>query len=321
MAAPQIVVIGSLNMDLVAQMARLPRPGETVHGDVFQTIPGGKGANQAVAAAKLGAQVTMIGRVGDDSFGATLKQSLMVYGVSAEHVIETSGCSSGVALIGVDAMGANSIVVVAGANGRLSPDDVKQQLSDVIASADAVVVQLETPVETIAEAIRLAQQAGVRVILDPAPAPAGELAAPLRSVDLISPNQTEAEVLTGIRVSDLDSAKEAARQLQQRGARDVVLKLGEMGALVCAADGTMTHVRAQAAKIVDTTAAGDAFTAGLAVALSEGRSLIESAEFGCAAGTLACTVLGAQPAMPDREAVDRFLGMGLANSDTAARRK
>ncbi len=320
MAAPQIVVIGSLNMDLVARMARLPRPGETVHGDDFQTIPGGKGANQAVAAAKLGARVTMIGRVGDDSFGATLKQSLMEYGVSTEHVIETPGCSSGVALIGVDATGANSIVVVAGANGQLSPADVTQ-LSDVIASADAVVVQLETPVETIAEAIRLAQRAGVRVILDPAPAPARELAAPLWSVDLISPNQTEAEVLTGIEVSDLDSAKEAARRLQQGGARDVVLKLGEMGSLVCAADGTMAHVRARTATIVDTTAAGDAFTAGLAVALAEGRGLIESAEFGCAAGTLACTVFGAQPAMPDREAVNRFLRMGFANGNSASHQK
>lgn len=314
MTAPQIVVIGSLNMDLVARMARLPRPGETVHGDEFQTIPGGKGANQAVAAAKLGAQVTMIGRVGSDSFGATLKQSLTDFGVSTEHVIETANCSSGVALIGVDATGANSIVVVAGANGRLSPDDVTQR-SDVIASADAVVVQLETPVETIAEAIRLAQRAGVRVILDPAPAPSSELAAPLRTVDLVSPNQTEAEVLTGIRVIDLDSAEAAARRLQKMGAQAVVLKLGEMGALVCAADGTLAHVPARTATIVDTTAAGDAFTAGLAVGLSEGRTLVAATELGCAAGTLACTVFGAQPAMPHRGAVDRFLRAGCTNAD------
>lgn len=314
MTAPHIVVIGSLNMDLVARMTRLPRPGETVHGDVFQTIPGGKGANQAVAAAKLGARVTMIGRVGDDAFGVTLKRSLTDFGVSTEHVIETADCSSGVALIGVDASGANSIVVVAGANGRLSPEDVRRR-SDIIASADAVVVQLETPVESIAEAIRVAQCAGVRVILDPAPAPASELAAPLRSVDLISPNQTEAEALTGIRVCDLDSAMEAAGRLQQAGARDVVLKLGEMGALVFAVDGVRTHVPARAATIVDTTAAGDAFTAGLAVAVSEGRTLVEAAQFGCAAGTLACTVFGAQPAMPNRDAVDRFLRADCTKAD------
>lgn len=293
-------------MDLVARMAKLPRPGETVHGDVFQTIPGGKGANQAVAAARLEARVTMIGRVGDDPFGVTLKQSLAEYGVSVEHVMSTEGCSSGVALIGVDSTGANSITVIAGANGKLTPDDVAQR-ADVIASADAVVMQLETPVETIARAIQLAQQQRVRVILDPAPAPAGVLPQALYSVDLISPNQTEAEALTGMVVHDLDSAVQSARQLQRNGARDVVLKLGEMGALVCTAEGIVTHVPAESATVVDTTAAGDAFTAGLAVALSEGRPLVDAARYGCAAGTLACTIFGAQPAMPDRDAVERFL--------------
>ncbi len=306
MPVPHIVVVGSINMDLVARMARLPRPGETVHGDHFQTIPGGKGANQAVAAARLGARVTMIGRVGDDAFGELIRQSLGEYGVGTDHVITTAGCSSGVALIGVDATGANSIVVVAGANGRLSPADVTER-TDVIAAADALIVQLETPVDTVATAIRLAHQYGVRTILDPAPAPSHALPDELRTVDLISPNQTEAQALTGILVDDLRSAEHAAQILQRAGARAVVMKLGKLGALICSADGRTEHIPAAKAEIVDTTAAGDAFTAGLTVALSEGRSLADAARFGCAAGTLACTVFGAQPAMPGRAAVERFL--------------
>jgi ribokinase len=300
------VVIGSINMDLVARMTRLPRPGETVHGDTFQTIPGGKGANQAVAAARLGAQVTMIGRVGDDEFGVALRQSLTDFGVSTEHVLTTSDCSSGVALINVAATGANAIVVVAGANGRLTPADVIER-SQVIAAADAVIVQLETPIETIAAAIQIARQAGVRTILDPAPAPVERLPAELLTVDLISPNQTEAEALTGVVVRDLNSAEEAARCLQRDGAKEVVLKLGELGALVCSADGRVQHCPAAKAEIVDTTAAGDACTAGLAVALTQGRSLTLATQFGCAAGTLACTKFGAQPAMPTRIEVDAFI--------------
>ena len=302
---PHIVVVGSINMDLVAPMARLPRPGETVPGDDFQAIPGGKGANQAVAAARLGARVTMIGRVGNDPFGEVLHRSLRECGVGTDHVRVTTDCSSGVALIGVEATGANSIVVIAGANARLSPVDV-HELAGIIASADALIVQLETPVETVAAALQIARQAGVRTILDPAPAPIGSLHDSLRSVDVISPNQTEAEALTGVAVNDLASAEQAARILQRHGAREVVLKLGELGALVCAATGQIHHLPAVQVTVVDTTAAGDAFTAGMAVALAEGRGLVDAARFACAAGTLACTVFGAQPAMPTREAVDKF---------------
>jgi ribokinase len=306
MRAPHIVVVGSINMDLVARMARLPRSGETVHGDNFQTIPGGKGANQAVAAARLGARVTLIGRVGDDPFGELLKQSLGGYGVSTDHVITTADSASGVALIGVDSTGANAIVVVAGANGRLSPADVTAR-TDVIAAADALVVQLETPLDTVCTAIRIARQHGVRTIMDPAPAPSGALPAELRAVDLISPNQSEAQALTGIIVDDLQSAGRAARILQSGGAREVAMKLGALGSLVCSVDGELEQVAAAKAEIVDTTAAGDAFTAGLAVALSEGRSLADAARFGGAAGTLACTVFGAQPAMPSRMTVEEFI--------------
>ena len=303
---PHIVVVGSINMDLVARMARLPRPGETVHGDDFQTIPGGKGANQAVAAARLGARVTMIGRVGDDSFGEVLRQSLEEYGVSTEHVLVTDGCSSGVALIGVEATGANSITVVAGANGRLTPHDVESR-ADVIASADALIVQLETPLDTVAAAIRLAREAGVRTILDPAPAPPGPLPAELLAVEIFSPNQTEAEALTGVAVHDVASARTAALRLRELGTIAVVLKLGELGAFVMDDAGREEHTPVRAVTVVDTTAAGDAFTAGLAVALAEGRSLPDAARFGCAAGTLACMKFGAQPAMPSRDEVSRFL--------------
>lgn len=302
---PHVVIVGSVNMDLVARMPRLPRPGETLQGDSFQTIPGGKGANQAVAAARLGARVTMIGRVGDDGFGEDLRKSLQSSGVITDHVMTTQQCSSGVALIGVDSAGANSIVVIGGANSCLTPADI-ESLSNVIAAADVLVVQLETPVDTVATALRIARQYHVKTILDPAPAPSGKLPEELNTVDVISPNQTEAEALTGVVVSDIDSAQEAARRLLKNGAADVVMKLGELGALVCNRAGETHHVPATKANIVDTTAAGDAFTAGMAVALAEGQGLVAAARFGCAAGTLACTVFGAQPAMPGREAVEKF---------------
>jgi ribokinase len=306
MSEQRVVVVGSINMDLVVRMARLPRPGETVHGQRFQTIPGGKGANQAVAMARLGMRVTLIGRVGDDSFGETLLRTLAGYGVDTQHVIVTPNCSSGVALIGVEASGANSITVIAGANGELTPADIASR-DEVIRSADALVVQLETPIETVAAAIKLAREAHVRTILDPAPAPTTELPPEVIDVSIISPNQTEAESLTGIVVEDLDSAERAARRLRELGAHNVVLKLGQLGALLCDEEGRLEHVAAQQIKVIDTTAAGDAFTAGLTVAVVEERSWREAVHFGCSAGTLACLTPGAQTAMPTRHDVDRFM--------------
>ncbi len=305
MSALHIVVVGSINMDLVARMARLPRPGETVHGQSFQTIPGGKGANQAVAVARLGVRVTLIGRVGDDSFGETLLRSLAGHSVATEQVLVTPECSSGVALIGVDEDGANSITVVAGANGRLTVQDIESRAA-VIQSADALIVQLETPLDTVTAALRIAKDAGVRTILDPAPAPSSPLPPEVMAVDVISPNQTEAELLTGIVVDDLASAERAARRLRELGAREVALKLGRWGAMLCDAEGRIEHVSAVEVEVVDTTAAGDAFTAALAVALVEGRSLVEAVRCGSAAGTLACLTLGAQTAMPTRGQVDEF---------------
>lgn len=303
---PHIVVIGSINLDLVSRMARLPRPGETLHGDDFRMVSGGKGANQAVAAARLGARVTMIGRVGDDPFGQVLRDALSRDGIDTQHVITTANCSSGVATINVEASGANAIVVVAGANGQLTADDLNNR-KDVIASADVLLLQLESPLDTVAAAIQIARAAGVRTILDPAPAPTGALPATLRHVDLLSPNQTEAEALTGIVVDTVKNGEQAARRLQQGGAGEIVLKLGELGALVCSLEGDVDHIMAPRVTVVDTTAAGDAFTAALGVALSEGKSLTDAARFACATGTLACTVFGAQPAMPDRSAVEECL--------------
>lgn len=297
---PRIVVVGSINMDLVARMPRLPRPGETVSGEELETIPGGKGANQAVAAARLGAHVTMIGRVGDDSFGESLRSSLNQNSVVTDHVLTTTNCSSGVALIGVEASGANSITVIPAANGRLSVEDVEAH-SKVIAAADALIVQLESPVPTVAKSIELAQRHGILTVLDPAPAPNTPLPPALLGVDIISPNQTEAEALTGIVVADWNSAEQSARRLQALGAKNVVLKMGELGALVLTSEGTIDRVSAPKAAVVDTTAAGDAFTGAMTVARCEGKSLRDAAEFGCLAGTVACTRKGAQPAMPTRD--------------------
>jgi ribokinase len=296
---PRIVVVGSINMDLVAQMGRLPRPGETVSGETFQMISGGKGANQAVAAARLGASVTLIARVGDDLFGANLRQLLIDEGIDVDSVWTTPDCSTGVAFIGVEKSGANAITVVPGANGRLTVEDV-QRCTDLIANSDALMVQLETPADSVAAAIAIAQQHGVRTILDPAPAPEGRLAKQLLSVDVLSPNQTEAESLTGMSVTDWESARQAASHLQQQGAKDIVLKMGAHGALVFRRDGTWFSIAAKPTNVIDTTAAGDAFTGALAVALCAGWSLQQATQYGVTAGTFACTRFGAQPAMPTR---------------------
>lgn len=309
MPIPHVVVVGSINMDLVARMARRPRAGETIHGDSFCTIPGGKGANQAVAAARLGARVTLIGCLGADEFGVALRAALVRDGVSVDHVMSVSDCSSGVALIQVDAAGTNAISVIAGANARLTPQQV-QERAQLIASADVLIAQLETPLETVAAAIEVARRAGVRTILDPAPAPVGALPSELMNVDLLSPNQTEAEALTGLPVADVSGADVAARQLKDAGAREVVIKLGGLGAWVQPREGDGLRVPARPVTVVDSTAAGDAFTAALAVGLAEGRSLIESTRWGCAAGTLACLAQGAQPSLPTRAAMLALLQQG-----------
>jgi ribokinase len=303
--ARPIVVVGSINMDLVMRIDRLPAPGETRPARSLATLPGGKGANQAVAIARLGGAVAMVGRLGDDPFGATLRAGLEESGVATAGVATTPG-ASGVAVIQVDDAGENAISLVAGANGLVTPADVRRHAA-TIAGASALVVQLEVPPESVAEAIGIATGAGVRTVLDPAPAPAGMLGPRLAGVDVLSPNQTEAAALAGVPVETPADAARAARVLQAQGARNVVVKLGARGATWLDADGREGHVPAFAVAPVDTTAAGDAFTGALALGLVRGATLPEAVRFACAAGALATTKAGAQPAMPDREAVTRLL--------------
>jgi len=302
---PQVLVIGSINMDLVVRSEHLPAPGETLIGRSLSEIPGGKGANQAVGAARLGADVSLIGRLGDDGFGDTLRSKLGVEGVRLEGVLRTRNCCSGVAMIGVEDSGQNCITVVPGANGRLTPEDVQGQAEE-FDRADVLLLQLEVPMATVLTAIKLARTNNLLTILDPAPA---ILNAPaeLLNVDVVCPNETEARLLTGIEITTKDSAHRAAEKLQQLGARQVMITLGDRGAVFRDASGTSGSVEPFSVTAVDTTAAGDAFAAALGLRLAEGASLQEAAHFACAAGAVAASRKGAQPGMPSRADVNRLL--------------
>jgi ribokinase len=296
--AGHIVVVGSLNMDLVVRSPRHPQPGETLLGSEFHTFPGGKGANQAVAAARLGGQVKMIGRVGADAFGKSLIQTLANDGVDTGQVKQI-GAATGVALITVDAAGQNTIVVVPGANGELSPPDVLAAES-AFEGASVVVMQLEVPLLTVIYAADLAHRHGARVILNPAPAQ--QLGSTLlKQVDVLIPNQPEAALLTGDAL-----AGEAAQRLLASGVHSVVVTLGRDGVLIVEGE-TETHLAAHRVSVADTTAAGDAFVGAFAVALAEGRSTREAAAWGNAAGALAVTRSGAQPSLPTRAELEQFL--------------
>ena len=302
---PRIVVLGSINMDLVATTPALPQPGETVMGAGFATLPGGKGANQAVAAARLGADVRMIGRVGDDAFGPMLLASLEANGVRADDVVTTPGMSSGVAVILLDDERQNYIVGIYGAN--MACDDVQlRAASRALEGADALLLQMEIPLGVSLEAAAIARRIGVRVIHDPAP-PSELPESAYGAFDIIAPNQSEAEVLTGVTVDGIDSAREAARILRSRGAGTAIVKLGERG-VVYASDDRAGHVPAFEVEAVDTVAAGDGFAGALAVALAEGQPLERAVRFAAAAGALVVTKRGAQDAMPDRAEVERLLG-------------
>jgi ribokinase len=304
-----IVVVGSLNMDFVVQVEQLPAPGQTVLGREFQMIPGGKGANQAVAAGKLGANsvnVRMVGRVGYDVFADHLKASLSAAGVDVSAVHATRAQPTGVALISVDRAGQNSIVVASGANHALAAAET-EAMRPVFLGARFVLFQLESPLDTVASALKLAREEGARTILDPAPA------APLppellANVDILTPNETEASVLLGLppaRVAASDAVP-LARSLRQRGPRAVVLKLGDQGCFYC--DGE-TELFSPAFSVTprDTTAAGDTFNAALAVALAENREIGEALRFANAAGAISVTRMGAQASVPARAEVDAFL--------------
>jgi ribokinase len=306
MAKP-IVVVGSVNLDLVCTGQRIPAPGETVQGDSFQTFHGGKGANQAVAVARLGYPVKMIARVGDDEFGGRLRDGLRAAGVNDREVRIARGVSSGVALISVDAKGQNSIVVVPGANSMLLPGDVEKALP-LLRSAGMVLTQLEIPMETVECLCELAYRHQIPIMLDPAPARPLS-ARTLNHVAWLTPNETETSTLLGIAPSrlNLSTIAECARVLHGKGASNVVIKLGARGAYVSGPGETGKLVRSFKVPVVDSTAAGDAFNAGLAVALLRGMRPAEAARYAAAAGAVSVTRAGAQPAMPTAADVDQLL--------------
>lgn len=302
-----IVVLGSLNMDLVVRTEHMPRPGETVRGEQFTTVPGGKGANQAAAAARLGAQVEMVGRVGNDPFGPVMLDNMRAQGVGVSHVLRDPEAPSGIAMIILDARGENSIVVAAGANGRVSMTDLNAA-RDLIASARYLILQFEIPLPVVREAISLARQLGVYVILNAAPAYPVEHDF-LRGVDCLVANESEACALTGVEINDLQAAEQAGRKLLEAEIPVVIITLGAQGALLVTRQ-QVAHVPARQVQVVDTTAAGDAFIGGLAVALLKGFDLVEAVRYATCAGTLATTVLGAQTSLPSAAQVQAFYEEG-----------
>ncbi len=299
----KVVVIGSLNMDLVTRAPRLPRGGETLIGESFATVSGGKGANQAVAAARLGADVSMVGCVGSDAYGAQLRGALLAEQIDCQAV-STVDDSSGVALIVVDDNSQNAIVIVAGANGALTPQ-VIDRFDAVLQAADVIICQLEVPDATVGHALKRGRELGKIVILNPAPASRPLPADWFAAIDYLIPNESEASALTGLSVDSLESAEAAATRLIAMGAGKVIITLGAQGSLF--ADGArVEHFPAPKVKAVDTTAAGDTFVGGFAAALAAGSSEAEAIRFGQVAAALSVTRAGAQPSIPTLSDVQAF---------------
>jgi len=299
-----IVVVGSSNMDLVAKAPRIPITGETLLGTDFFMVPGGKGANQAVAAAKLGANVIFVARLGKDVFAEKSLENFKSVHINTKHIVQLEGIPSGVAIIAIDDNGKNIIIVIPGANGKLMQADVEKASAD-IASAGVVVCQLEIPIETVEKAAELAAQNKVLFILDPAPArPLSDKL--LSMVDVIKPNEIEAQTITGIKVVDINTASKAADWLLAKGVRNVIITLGDKGALLANKNGKET-IESRRVKAVDSTAAGDAFTGALAFGLANGKSLKEAAVYANAVAAISVTRLGAQASMPTKKEVDAFI--------------
>lgn len=292
-------------MDMVMRVAQMPAAGETIHGDGFATSPGGKGANQAVAAARAGANCIMLGRVGDDPFGHTLKDVLAAEDIDCENVMVTPETSTGAAMILVDKLGENSIVISGGANMALTPDDIFPQ-GELFARADVLLLQLEIPLPTVRAAMDLARRHSCKIVLDPTPVPA-RLPDELLAVDIITPNAVEAEQITGMQSSEDRADRQMASQLIERGAGAAVLKTGHRGSLVVSADGEIARVSPYRVDIVDTTGAGDTFTGNLAVAAARGNCLADAAKIANAAGALACTKFGAQAAIPTWDEIQMLM--------------
>lgn len=299
-----IIVFGSINMDLVVSTPHLPTPGETIIGSKFQTIPGGKGANQAVACARLGVSTELIGRVGADAFGEILKSNLSSDGVMGDSIYTDPLTPSGVALIAIDHSGENTIIVAPGANSKVDEKELAR-LDHSLQVGKILLLQLELPLDQVLSAARLAKSHGATVILDPAPAQA--LPEELYTlVDVLTPNQSEAAILAGKTVRSQAEAEDAAKILISRGVKQVLVKLGAHGVIAASQEGLKAYPAIQV-KAVDTVAAGDAFNGGFAAAIAEGGSFEEAIRWGIAAGAYAVTKPGAQPSMPNRKALQNML--------------
>jgi len=304
MKKAKIVVVGSSNTDMIIKLERIPGPGETVLGGDFSIAAGGKGANQAVAAARAGGEVDFVACVGEDMFGKQSLEGFAKDGINVVHVYKDPQTTSGVALIFVDKKGENSIAVASGANAKLLPAHIVRA-KNAITSADILIMQLETPIETVHAAAKLASSNGVTVVLNPAPA------RPLdddifKHISILTPNESEAELLTGIKVEDEKGAHEAANSLLSRGLQTVLITLGPRGVYVVTSD-MRKMVQSFSLKAVDTTAAGDVFNGALAVSLAENRPWLEAVRFANAAAALSVTKLGAQPSAPHREEIEKLI--------------
>ena len=299
-----ITLLGSLNTDLTIRVEKFPRAGETLVGRDFRTGYGGKGANQAYTVARMGGQAFMIGCVGDDDFGSTLLAHMRSVGVDVTHVLLRANAPSGVALITLDASGQNHIVVATGANATLTAADV-MAVADVLRRSQAVVSELETTLPATQTALRIAREAGVMTVLNPAPySPIPD--ALLTLCDFVIPNETEASKLIGLDVYDVDTARMASQKLKARGARNALITLGAQGVWIDA-DDFVGLVPAYAVKPVDTVAAGDVFIGAFVTRLCEGADVRSAAQFGCAASAIAVTRPGAQPSIPSRAEVGAFM--------------
>ena len=299
----KILVVGSANTDMVISAEHFPQPGETMMGHSFMTNHGGKGANQVVAAARLEGHTAFIGKVGDDQFGHSTIEMMKQEGIDVTGLTVTSEQPSGVALITTVASGENSIIIDSGANGVLSPADI-QAAEGLFENAGIVLLQLETPVDTVTEAAALGKKHGAYVVLNPAPAPKEPLPeALLKNVDLLIPNETEAGYISGVNISGDEDIPAAMTEIQKLGVKDVIITVGSRG--VCARiDGEVVNVPAFKVKAVDTTAAGDTFCGALCVALANGKPLVEAIRFGCKASSISVTRRGAQMSMPRLSEID-----------------
>ena len=306
----KIVVVGSSNTDLIIKVPEIPRPGETLLGGEFMTFPGGKGANQAVAAARAGGDVVFIAAVGDDPYGEEALKGYRLDQINTENIKICKGVPSGIAMITISEKGENAITVASGANALLSPADL-DELNEAFQEAEYMLIQLETPLETVRKAVELCNELNTRVILNPAPA--AELSDKiLEKVSIITPNETEAESLTGVIVSDELSAAEAAEVLHGFGIETVIITLGASGAYLSdRATSTRSMVPGFSVQAVDTTAAGDVFNGQLAVSLAEGRELEKAIVEAHAAAALSVQKLGAQSSIPRREETNYFLNRNL----------